>query len=606
MNDSGTGVAPHRRLLVRLLVGALVVAAASITATAWLATQTTTDAIRRAEGESVSTTARIYDQLDAYAARHRSWRGVGPLLARIDRKSGRRVYVTSRDRRPFPGTPRPTTALPNVASAVVDPLQVDTLPVKGAGKTGIDPRALGPFRLNAAQRREAGTVTRRIAACANPRFQDPAVAATGGRPTIELPIIGFSSRGVAAQLDAKILAECGGGSLVQPTTMQARALSRLNQKANACLARAGGVGRVKIDLRVDLDSIPTDFRDCVLTAWRAVVRPWIAPPALLFNLTPTGDAGPLDLSGENRSRVVLVAVLVLGLAVALSAFFAARLTRPLRRLTEAVRTGDESPVPITTRDEIGQLTDGFNKLTARRLQLEDQRRDMVRDIAHELRGPISNMRSWLEAAEDELVPRDAALCSSLLDETLQLQHIVADLADLAAADAGMLSLHPEPLAVAELVEQCVAAHRAAAEAAEIGVDVRVDGDPTVHGDPVRLRQALGNVLTNAIRYSEPGGEVEITAREEQGLIEIRVRDTGCGIAPEDVPRAFDRFWRADPSRRRATGGSGLGLPIARKLVEAHGGQISLQSEPREGTTVTLTLPAPGETVSTGSIGSVPS
>jgi two-component system, OmpR family, sensor histidine kinase BaeS len=248
-------------------------------------------------------------------------------------------------------------------------------------------------------------------------------------------------------------------------------------------------------------------------------------------------------------------------------------------------------VPVTTHDEVGQLTRAFNELSARRRQLESQRKEMVRDIAHELRGPLSNIRSWLEASEDGLVESDDALRSFLLEETLQLQHIVADLADLAAVDAGTLELRIEPIPVPDLLMQTASSHRAAAEAAGLTIGVKVVEEPTVWADRFRLRQALDNVISNAIRHTEPGGEILLAAEARNGQVELRVTDTGSGIDVEDLPRVFDRFWRADPSRQRATGGSGLGLAIARQLVQAHGGHITVESELGHGSTFTLTLPA---------------
>ncbi len=200
---------------------------------------------------------------------------------------------------------------------------------------------------------------------------------------------------------------------------------------------------------------------------------------------------------------------------------------------------------------------------------------MVRDIAHELRGPVTNMRSWLEAADDGLVATDGELRATLLDEALQLQHIIADLADLAAADAGELVLHREPLVAAEVVRQAVDAHRAAAQAAGVTLAVRIDDDAALEADPVRLRQILGNLLSNAIRHAH--GEVVVSAGRVGDAVTIAVADDGDGIAADDLPRLFDRFWRADPSRSRRTGGSGLGLSIARQLAQAHGGTLTAGS-----------------------------
>ncbi len=260
---------------------------------------------------------------------------------------------------------------------------------------------------------------------------------------------------------------------------------------------------------------------------------------------------------------------------------------------------------------------------------------MVSDVAHELRTPLSNIRGWLEAAQDGLADPDPAFVSSLLEEAVQLQHIIDDLQDLAAADAGVLRLHPEPVRVGELLGQVAAAHQARADTAEVTLRVETaDGRvPEVAADPVRLRQAVGNLVSNAVRHTPPGGTVTLRAygggaagggawsRSEDGSgsdsptghgseggsgsrggsgfppgdVVIEVADTGTGIPAEDLPYVFDRFWRAEKSRSRRTGGSGLGLAIVRKLAEAHGGTAGAASTEGEGSVFSIRLPGPAPT-----------
>ncbi|GAA4240859.1 hypothetical protein GCM10022254_67280 [Actinomadura meridiana] len=226
---------------------------------------------------------------------------------------------------------------------------------------------------------------------------------------------------------------------------------------------------------------------------------------------------------------------------------------------------------------------------ASRSAVEAQRQTMVNDIAHELRTPLSNIRVWLEAAEDGVAIPDGAFVSSLLEEALQLQHLVDDLQDLAAAEAGTLRLHFEPMDVRELLTRVADAHRAKATSAGSRLTVYLDGDPPLTADAVRIRQAVANLLTNAIRHT-PNGHITLTARDDDGWTVIEVADTGTGIPPEDLPQIFDRFWRADKSRNRQTGGSGLGLAIVRQLVQAHGGTAEAHSQLGEGSTFTLRLP----------------
>jgi len=230
------------------------------------------------------------------------------------------------------------------------------------------------------------------------------------------------------------------------------------------------------------------------------------------------------------------------------------------------------------------------KVRSTREELEAQRKAMVSDIAHELRTPLSNIRGWLEAAQDGVAEADDVLVASLLEEAMQLHHIIDDLQDLAMADAGTLRLHREAVSTQELFAQVTAAHRARAEA--VGVTLAAeDGDVELSADPVRLRQVVDNLVTNAVRHTGTGGSVRLRGFTDGTDVVLEVRDTGSGIAADDLPHVFDRFWRAEKSRSRQTGGSGLGLAIVRKLVEAHGGKVEVASELGVGTVFRVRLPA---------------
>ncbi len=230
-------------------------------------------------------------------------------------------------------------------------------------------------------------------------------------------------------------------------------------------------------------------------------------------------------------------------------------------------------------------------MSEQRARLAGQRRAMVGDVAHELRTPLSNIRGWLEAAQDGVATPDDAFIASLHEEAVLLQHVIDDLQDLAAADAGELRVHPEPLGAAELLGQVAAAHRARAEAAGVTVTTDVPSGHRLTADPVRLRQAVGNLVSNAVRHTPPGGAVRVTCRPgPAGESVIEVADSGTGIPADDLPHVFDRFWRAEKSRSRRTGGSGLGLAIVRKLAEAHGGTADVRSTVGQGSVFTLRLP----------------
>ncbi|MDT4992105.1 MAG: two-component system, OmpR family, sensor histidine kinase BaeS, partial [Actinoplanes sp.] len=227
-------------------------------------------------------------------------------------------------------------------------------------------------------------------------------------------------------------------------------------------------------------------------------------------------------------------------------------------------------VPVTARDEIGHLATAFNDLSERRRELESQRRAMVSDIAHELRNPLTNIRTWLQAARDGVVEVDTETLDLLVDEAVMLHHVVDDLRDMAAADAGNLHIHPEPTFVRDVLAQVLETYRGAAAKAGVQVGLEGDADPEVIVDPIRLRQIFGNLVTNAVRHTPAGGSVTVKAELRTNRLVVEVTDTGTGIAAADLPRVFDRFWRADHSRDRATRGSGLGLSIARQLARVHG------------------------------------
>ncbi|MEU5774920.1 HAMP domain-containing sensor histidine kinase [Streptomyces venezuelae] len=714
----------RKSLLARLLAVSVLVSIGSIAATAWLAAQTTSGALRQEQGQVLADDARIYDKLLGVGATSPEWRGADAAVRELSRQTGRRIALTTQERKviadsaappkrggaakggadtggagkggadkdgankggdsgsPTPSskdddaghdakggakenpkdTPQdnpkdsPEARLPPTASAVLDPLSVDSALTPGrsgeeaveVGDTSadrIDPRAVGPYRLTRAERTRLKDAADRRAACLVDLGMTPqVVVGPGGRPTVRID----HDPGEFLQ------SQCRTPPLEMPTETEQKALKKLNALTGACLKRQGldpvpvgldleGRGGPKPvaasvpsvpsmtaaernvpqlpdapdgpDGGVRPDGEPTAIRpsagavgpesttaataSCVDTARREQLGPYVSSPALLFITSSDGtrSAPAFSLSRANTIRLAGLAAAVLAVTIAVTALAATRLTRPLRALTTATRrmkTGESSePVPArATRSagEISQLAAAFNDMAAHRKALEEQRKAMVSDVAHELRTPLSNIRGWLEAAEDGVVDTDPELVTSLLEEALLLQHIVDDLQDLAAADAGTLRLHREPVRAAEIADQVAAAHQARADGAGVRLRATAFGDPWVTADPLRLRQAIGNLVSNAVRHTPEGGSVRISCRTTPEAVLIEVADTGTGIASADLPHVFDRFWRADKSRTRATGGSGLGLSIVRKLVEAHDGAVSAQSVPGKGSLFTVRLP----------------
>ncbi|WP_328444976.1 HAMP domain-containing histidine kinase [Streptomyces sp. NBC_00386] len=596
----------RKSLLVRLLITSVLIAVCSVAATAWLAVQTTTRAIQEEQGQVLAEDMDILRQLSGYAATHHDWSHVAGTLRTISQRTGRRIALTAGDRVPFADSAAHGTSLPPRAAATVDPLRTDTHTEPGAQLTGVDPRVVGPYRL---------TTTERLSVDKLAVVRQLCFSRNGIRTRTErMPSGRTVLKGVDGTVDpGYVPAECADGRLNTPTPTERKALDALSALTRSCLDRH----KVHLDHFVALPleaasgATPVPYltgkrlgdqdgplartaNACVAEARLRQLDPYVAPAAELFLGTGDRPVPRFDMSAANKAKVFGVAGLVLALTVAVTALVATRLVRPLRALTQAARQPLERHVrvPVTTRDETGILALAFNELTERRERMEAQRKAMVSDIAHELRTPLTNIRGWLEVARDGLVDPDPELLSSLHEEAVVLQRVIDDLQDLAAADAGTLRLHREEVRADELLEQVAAAHRVGAEAGGVRLVTEVAGTPWLDADPVRMRQALGNLVSNATRHTPPGGTVTLSAHREEDEVVFAVTDTGGGIAPGDLDSVFDRFWRAEKSRSRRTGGSGLGLAIVRQLVAAHAGTVSVTSEVGAGSVFTLRLPCP--------------
>ena len=312
-----------------------------------------------------------------------------------------------------------------------------------------------------------------------------------------------------------------------------------------------------------------------------------------------------DLSGQSElehrfldavDQAVLWAVLLVAAASLVAAVVLSRqLVAPLRQLTAAAETmaqGDLSQrVEVQSRDEVGALGAAFNKMAGDLETAETRRQQMTADIAHELRNPLSVIRGNLEAMLDGIYLPDAEHLALIHEETLLLQRLVEDLRLLTLVDAGRLALVRQGMDVVDLLSGVANSARAVSEDKGIALHVDAPHDTLViHGDADRLRQVVGNLVSNAIRYTPRGGTITLRAYRTAQDVHISVSDTGQGISSQDLPYVFDRFYRADAARDRAAGGSGLGLAISRALVEAHGGAIEVESRLGRGTTFDIALP----------------
>jgi len=300
---------------------------------------------------------------------------------------------------------------------------------------------------------------------------------------------------------------------------------------------------------------------------------------------------------EAINEVILVGALAgVAAAVVVSAITTGRIVGPLRAMMQASRriaAGDyHHRVRSASQDELGELGISFNRMAEALEQTEQRRLALIGNVAHELRTPLTSIRGVMEGVVDGVIEPEPATFAGIQREVARLQRLVGDLEDLSRAEAGQILLHCQPVAPAELIG--AAAARLQPQFEDKGVELILDlptGLPAVNVDAERITQVLLNLLGNALQYTPPGGRVDVQAIAQRDALLLSVRDDGIGIADSDLPHIFERFYRVDKSRSRAGGGSGIGLTIAKHLVEAHGGQIRAESSGvGRGSTFSFSLP----------------
>ena len=338
-------------------------------------------------------------------------------------------------------------------------------------------------------------------------------------------------------------------------------------------------------------TIAVDANDRMTIAGRDVQLVLNAPPLrvgdayayLLPERQPREEAASLD------RRLIVTFAAATAVAIVLAFLVSRRITTPLERLTAAVETmargAKPAHVAVTGRDEIAQLAQAFNAMADALAQQQELRRRLVSDVAHELRTPLTNLRCELEGIQDGLAAPDAARIASLHEEVLHLDRIVADLHDLAIADAGGLQLRRERIDLAATVARAADAFAGASRP----VEVTAAADVFVTADPVRIGQVVRNLLSNALRHARGAVRVTVTRGEREAIVSIA--DDGPGIAAEHLPRVFERFYRVDDARSRAAGGAGLGLAIVKQMVELHGGRVWAENAPQGGAVFTFAIPS---------------
>jgi signal transduction histidine kinase len=329
--------------------------------------------------------------------------------------------------------------------------------------------------------------------------------------------------------------------------------------------------------------------------------PW-SPPVVLGNVYIIPDqaaelyVAPFRRLAASLNRSLLLATTVaIAVALVLTFILSRRISSPidiLARATKQLGRGDLSQrVQYRDKGEVGILADAFNSMAAELERAEQLRRNLVADVAHELRTPLSNIKGYLEAIRDRVMKPNAATIQSLTEETELLSRLVDELQELSLAEAGQLKLACQPEDLAGLLQQAVTLWQPKVAAKEISLSLNLPADlPLVNIDRQRVSQVLHNILENAMSHTPKGGAISVAATTQGDWVEVSVSDTGEGIPAEDLPNIFERFYRVDRSRARATGGSGLGLTIAKRLVEAHGGKITVESELGKGSRFAFTLP----------------
>ena len=570
------------RLRIFLLV--MVVAVTAIGATAWLTLSLTSREVTRSQVSADRHRFQIADEVARFGRLHGRWPGVDKLAADLSERTGLHIRLITLDQTVLVDTDNlqgRTAGQVRPGPMLIDPrpevdawvgtrsLEVDTLIKK------VPPSALLPPVL-------FEPVPRR-------RLLDTPAA----RMLLQL------AQYRAALVTVRCIADAQPGSdAVLQTDVAPYLTPAQRQQHPDCVRKATvvvleNVKRIESDLvayHQCSSPVPGPDLACAATAFNDRAGVSAALPLQLY----LGATGETDVVGQlGRPGAFGAAGLIL-VALIGTAWIARLVSDPVRRLTDASRrlAGGQldARVKASGRGELARLSESFNAMAEAVQRSEERQRRLVADVAHEMRTPLSNLRGYLEGLSDGVVEPSRELFASLHEETMLQRRILDDLQVLALAEAGDLRYTKGPIDLSDLVGVGATLHRAVAAEAGIALTVDVPAPVWVEADPDRLRQVLGNLLTNAIRYTDTGGHVLVRVRESEGEAVLTVRDTGVGMSAADLLRVFDRFWRADPTRQRATGGTGLGLTIAERIVRDHDGHIDVASEPGLGTTFTVRLP----------------
>ncbi|MFH8616735.1 sensor histidine kinase [Streptomyces sp. NPDC017979] len=543
-----------RLRVVGLLVVVAVVAAASSATLTWRQAK---DEFKRNTTADMALIDSIADSLKDYAFSHGTWTGVGPRVLRLSDDTGHRIRV----------------------SIGKDVLVADSDVLRGRSPRSISPR---PAATVDPMPRMVLTYDRTSIARADRTLAQIADYETTVHMLTCLSTIGHPLKAAPDKFGNPVLLE---GWVYEEKCHTA--VERMRARPDALVSPK--------DRKVAFQCLGLDpkarerLNDCLQEAFRKGVQD-VAPPRLDVYVGE-GNTPPFRLSTAPVAGLAAGVAVVVALAAILLTRTVLRPVRTLTAATSSLGQGDLGRrVPVEGRDEIARLGRAFNRMAGSIQAGEERQRRLTGDVAHELRTPLANIRGYVEAFQDGYLEPTPELLASLHEEVMLQQRIVDDLQDLALAEAGALTYHFSAVDLGELLETCRVAHRARAEEAGVRLEVSVGARAVaVCADPYRLRQAVGNLVSNAVRATPPGGAVTLELAEDGERALVRVRDTGAGIPQEHLPHLFDRFWRGDASRGRRTGGSGLGLSIVRQIVRDHGGWVDVTSTVGAGTTFTVTL-----------------
>ncbi|WP_299433519.1 ATP-binding protein [uncultured Meiothermus sp.] len=327
-----------------------------------------------------------------------------------------------------------------------------------------------------------------------------------------------------------------------------------------------------------------------------LVSPLDNPSAVPVRIQPILRSRRPGLEAQLQQNLLIASLMATGLGALVALLFARRIARPIEAVSSAANRLAQGDLTIRIADSGGQdetarLARNFNHMARSLEKLETERRAMIADIAHELRTPLTVMQGRLEAIQDGVMPLEMGEIDRLHNQTGLLARLVEDLRTLSLADAGRLTLELRRLDLVELVRNVATAFGASLEAKKIKLELNLPTRPRqIRADADRMTQIAGNLLANALAHTPEGGVIAIAVFADDKTTTLRVSDTGPGIPPEALSKVFDRFYRSEASRSRATGGSGLGLSIVKALVELHGGTVAARNQPEGGAVFEVRLP----------------